>query len=124
VIGTSIYTVSGSSQNGACVVSNTVALVDISCVGIAEIEAANTRFNVYPNPVVDNVIFKMITPKNMDAVIEIYDVSGKLCYSQNVHFSRDKAETKIDISSLAKGIYSLKVNTKEGSSKAMKIVKE
>lgn len=124
LIGTTIYTVSGSSQYGACVVSNTVALINVSCVGIVEIAGTDVRFNVFPNPAVDNIILKLSSTKNMDVVIDIYDANGKLCYSQSARFTKDKLEYKADISSLAKGIYSLKVTSKEGSSKAMKIVKE
>jgi hypothetical protein len=51
-------------------------------------------------------------------------VSGKLIIKQNASFSKDKPEHKLNIASLANGIYSLKVVSKEGSSQNLKIVKE
>ena len=116
------YTVTGA--NSGCVSTATFNIVNIQCVGVIELGANNASFNVYPNPAIDNVSLQMNSPKNVDVTIELYDVSGKLIIKQNASFSKDKPEHKLNIASLANGIYSLKVVSKEGSSQNLKIVKE
>jgi hypothetical protein len=115
------YTVTGA--NGGCVSTQTVAVSILNCVGIVEIDA-NTSFKVFPNPAVDNITLKVNEAKNIDVVIELYDVTGKLVLKQNSAFTKDKTEYKLNIASLAKGIYNLKVSAKEGSSQTLKIVKD
>lgn len=116
------YTVTGA--NSGCLSTSTLNIVNVSCVGVIELGANNASFNVYPNPAIDNVTLQMNSPKNVDVTIELYDVSGKLIIKQNASFSKDKPEHKLNIASLANGIYSLKVVSKEGSSQNLKIVKE
>jgi photosystem II stability/assembly factor-like uncharacterized protein len=116
------YTVTGS--NSGCLSTATLNIVNVQCVGVIELGANNASFNVYPNPATDNISLQMNSPKNVDVTIELYDVSGKLIIKQNASFSKDKPEHKLNIASLANGIYSLKVVSKEGSSQNLKIVKE
>jgi hypothetical protein len=116
------YTVTGS--NNGCISTHTLYVHNILCTGIIELGSNNASFNVYPNPTVDNVTLKMNGSKNLDVTIEVFDVSGKLVMKQNSSFTKDKPENKLNISTLANGIYYLKVVSKQGSSQNLKIVKE
>ncbi|MBA2610692.1 MAG: T9SS type A sorting domain-containing protein [Bacteroidetes bacterium] len=116
------YTVTGA--NGACISTETVAVTIINCVGIVEIGANNASFKVFPNPASDNITLKMNEAKNIDVTIELFDAAGKLALKQPANFTKDKGEYKLNITSLARGVYALKVSSKEGSSQTLKILKE
>ncbi|MDO9000280.1 T9SS type A sorting domain-containing protein [Sediminibacterium sp.] len=116
------YTVTGS--NSGCISTQTLSVINISCVGIIELAANNASFNVYPNPAIDNVTLKMKVAKNIDVAIEVYDLAGKLVLKQNANFTKENSEYNLNIANLSKGIYSLKVVSKEGSSQNLKIVKD
>lgn len=116
------YTVTGS--NGGCLSTQTLAVSILNCVGVVEIETTNTSFKVFPSPALDNIYLKINEAKNIDVVIEIYDMTGKLVLKQNSSFTKDKTEFKLNVASLAKGIYNLKVSSQKGSSQTLKIVKD
>lgn len=115
------YTVTGA--NGGCISTATVAISVLNCVGLVELGANEASFNVFPNPATDNVILKLNESKNIDVTVELFDVTGKLVMKQNAAFSKDKGEHKLNISSLAHGIYSLRISSKSGTSQSLKIMK-
>ena len=59
----------------------------------------DANFSIYPNPVKD-----VLTINGIYKSVEIYDIYGKLVLSSN-------AKQKIDVSSLANGIYSVNIHT-------------
>ncbi|MEE9407852.1 MAG: endonuclease [Polaribacter sp.] len=65
-------------------------------------------FNIYPNPVSGNDLF---IKTSQDSSIKIYNVLGKLMLTDSINSSK----SKIDVSSLQKGIYLLKIITGNGS---------
>ncbi|MDP1800357.1 MAG: T9SS type A sorting domain-containing protein, partial [Bacteroidota bacterium] len=115
------YTVTGA--NGGCISTQTVAISVLNCVGLVELGANEASFNVFPNPATDNIILKLNESKNIDVTVELFDVTGKLVLKQNASFSKDKGECKLNISSLAHGIYSLRLSSKSGTSQSLKIMK-
>jgi hypothetical protein len=96
---------STGSEMGAgtinCPVSATV-FVDV-CLGITETTLAGV--NVYPNPTDGNFTISL---SNMeDALVEITAMDGRLVYSTRFAGSNTKT---IDLSTLANGIYSIRVS--------------
>jgi len=74
------------------------------------------KFSIYPNPVNNNL---NIQSENRDIqIIEIYNLNGKLVLQHKYNLNE-----AIDVSSLAKGLYLLKVQTENGSF-TKKLVKE
>jgi PKD repeat protein len=61
----------------------------------------NSIVNVYPNPVLDTLIIN--TKGNKSGVLRIFDLSGKVFYTQ-ILFPSDQ-QTSIDLSELSPGIY-------------------
>ena len=116
------YTVVG--YDSGCTNKDTVQVTTISCVGIIELKESGTSFGVYPNPANDKITLKMNIVKTLDVIIEMFDATGKSVLKQNANFNKDKTELKLNISSLANGIYSLKIVSKEGGSQTLKIIKE
>jgi len=74
--------------------------------GIAEI-LPNINAKVHPNPVISDL--KIECEKNIDK-LELYDSFGRIVISQENVLNN----TSIDVSSLANGIYILKLRTAEG----------
>ena len=82
------------------------------------------KFNVYPNPTKDHITLNINSFKNIDIALELFDASGKLILKQIVKFDKTKSEQQINISSVASGIYFLKIIPKEGDVQTIKLIKE
>lgn len=76
----------------------------------AETVIAKTKVDVFPNPV-QSVLNINITGLNSRADIRVFDVNGKLVATR----STTTANTAIDVSKLARGIYFVKVNDAENN---------
>jgi Secretion system C-terminal sorting domain/Outer membrane protein Omp28 len=79
--------------------------------------ALTEAISVYPNPT--RGIFNIAIPSGDAAEIAIMNVAGKLVYSSN----SDASLVKVDLSSLAAGLYMVRVKTAEGIA-VKKITKE
>lgn len=94
-------------------------LCNLSC-GITSVWNYNEieeRISIAPNP--SNGIFEVNSPNELNGVIEVYDVTGRLIRKNN---SNNK---KIDITSAESGIYSVIVKDKNGLQlKTIKIIKD
>ncbi len=93
----------------AAVVTNTTENIIISNMpdGLNEIVNADNPISVYPNPATQSITIS--AQENLsNAVVSIYDLSGKLVLQKDIH-SKHK-QTNLDISSLENGIYMIQVN--------------
>jgi len=83
--------------------------VTLSCspVGISELEQ-QTMWNVYPNPATDKFTIQLDELK-AQGKIEIFDLTGKLIYTQNINGK----STEINAKDFGAGIYFIKINQKE-----------
>ncbi len=72
---------------------------------------SNENINVFPNPFYDkiNIHSNFIGDKNIE--IEIFDISGKLIYSEISINNYDNIELKEDFSNQSKGVYFLHIST-------------
>lgn len=75
---------------------------------------------IYPQPAQEKIFVKLYSGTS-SAEFLLYDISGKLLYSQQTNLTDGVAE--IDLSGLSAGIYFLKVNA-EGKSETRKVIKE
>jgi hypothetical protein len=48
-----------------------------SVVGISQLEKINSSMRIYPNPMMDNSILALHPPEAGDAVITVYEMTGK-----------------------------------------------
>ena len=91
------------------VVTNTTENIIISNMpnGLNEIVNAENPISVYPNPATQ--IITISAQENLsNAVVLIYDLSGKLVLQKDIHSIHK--QTNLDISSLENGIYMIQVN--------------
>lgn len=90
----------------------------ISCSNLAVANNSINNLKAYPNPTTGLITIENTTPIQS---IEIYDVLGRQV--KTVSSSKDNKHT-INLNSLMTGGYFMKVTTKNGVTKTLKIVKE
>ncbi|MEI6852756.1 MAG: T9SS type A sorting domain-containing protein [Bacteroidota bacterium] len=93
---------------------NSIAKYNHSLVSVCENNSINNSIKIYPNPTTNTLNIDGLTANTLS---EIYDISGKLI------LTRKLISPKMDITGLAKGMYFIKLSTKEGSV-VRKFVKE
>jgi len=87
-------------------------------LGVDENYVWANDISITPNP--SNGIFEIRTDKNLEGVIEMFDVTGKLVHTQTA-----QSKTKIDISTKETGVYLLVIKDSNGTAiKSSKIIKE
>jgi uncharacterized repeat protein (TIGR01451 family) len=79
-------------------------------------KAKETELVIYPNPA-QNMIFIRETGNKKIERVELYDLSGKLCVSQNAN----QSFVSVSLNELSKGVYLVKIKT-EGGAVTMKKV--
>ena len=89
---------------------------------------SSNDFRLYPNPATKQLtIESRQTTTGKIELVEIYDVLGVRCLTPTLSPDKNRDRhgegVSVDVSSLASGIYFVKVKTKEGESVA-KFVKE
>ena len=99
-LGTTIYTVTGTSSPLDCQ-TTAFYLVNVSlCTGLSDnIVSIEKHISIYPNPAVNRIHVK--TNANTD--IRIYDVHGRIVYTGFI----EVGENSIDVSHLNNGIFSV-----------------
>lgn len=108
----SLTTTSGISViNDTLPATNISTIIDVSClsIGINEIEDIQFTFIIYPNPST-NIITIATTGLTGETFASIYNIQGQLLLQQFIHQAREE----INISSLAYGVYIIKVNSVDG----------
>lgn len=104
-----IYTVTVSATNGECAaVSQVNIAVTANTTGLNQI--ISETVNVYPNPA--NNFFTITLNKEVEAVLEITDLTGKLIRTENIN---GQMPNVISTSELSNGIYLLNLNTNDST---------
>lgn len=88
-----------------------------SAVGIDENEKLNAK--VYPNPVRENLTISL-TENDSNTLAELIDVTGKVVYSVTMNSSL----YTMDITSFAKGMYTLKLSNEKGTKVTQVVIAE
>lgn len=100
------------------VINDKIGPVQDPTIGLPEHFATIPEITITPNP--NNGIFEMNASVEINGVIEIYDITGKL-----IHKEAAKQKNKIDISSQASGVYSVVIKDDKGFAlKTAKVVKQ
>jgi len=98
-----IYTNASSKKSESVIVN-----IEKLTTGINDIELK--EISIYPNPVTSTFVF-INTGNLYISKIELYNLHGRLIYRKN---TSDTQYEKLDMSSISKGIYILKINTDKG----------
>jgi hypothetical protein len=110
------YTVVGVS-NGVCSSTAIVTQSVISCVGIQEHNNSLSQINVYPNP--NNGLFTVFVSSVTDnSLLELYNCLGQIVVKQKINDNT----TILNLNTLSKGIYILKLKENNQSVKTTRVV--
>ena len=93
---------------------------EISIIIGLEFKEIGLTLSTYPNPVTDLLILKVESLKWKDLNFQMYNIEGKILLSDKLL----NAETTIDMSTLAPGMYLLKVCMEKDPVKTFKIIKK
>ena len=96
-------------------VNNLSVKTNKDCQGVYnETIMFNSQPVVFPNPLKNNTIqVSSVDFYETQVPVEIYDLTGKLLFSKTFHATTN--QLKIDVSSIPKGIYLLKIASKENT---------
>ncbi len=86
-------------------------------VGVEEITPVNVDFeigSVYPNPTTDHVTVQMNSENPMDGKIQIIDQAGRIVLEQNETIVEGVNSINLNLSSVPRGVYRLKLSTPSG----------
>lgn len=73
--------------------------------------AAQSKVNMYPNPVRDEAMVSFEIDDNANVTYQVYDMSGRMLKVESLgSFSKGKYEVNVNLSELAKGAYVLRLN--------------
>lgn len=93
-------------------------------VGIQTADKGDNRIAVYPNPASDYSTIDMAIADGGNAIIRVYDLSGKLVVNQRLGRLEEGAHTyRLDCTSLRHGMYLVNVNIGSKSATSKLIVK-
>jgi hypothetical protein len=69
-------------------------------------------FDIYPNPVIDNITIKTSVNDIADIEISIVNISGDIVYHELLKAQKGEITHKIDLSSLSAGTYIINLMNK------------
>jgi hypothetical protein len=107
---TTCYMVSMADANG-CVTMDTICVIEDPCLNM--IESIHKDNLIYPNPA--NTFIRIQHSSGDKVPVEIIDLTGKVCLSREMENNGE-----LNISSLAEGIYTVRIN---GSSQKLVITR-
>lgn len=90
----------------------------------SEIPIENLAVKAFPNPFVDRITLNIDSIKEIEANVELLDVTGKLLFYEKVYLKEGKNEKEIYLNDFNKyqSVSILKIITKEGEVKMTKLV--
>lgn len=89
--------------------------VDTSlALGVNPTVLGKEGFNVYPNPTKDQLLVSVNAGANQVSSFEIINIDGKVVMRDETRFNGALQAKRVDVSSLAKGVYMVRMNTESG----------
>lgn len=118
-IGPGIYTITYNYTDpvSGCFASTAKTITVSACVGIKELNNSG-NFKLYPNPASDYLILN--SANDNDLTFKVFDATGKLLIVKQL----SGRSNRIDINSLAKGIYFIEAQDTNKNTYRQKIVKQ
>ena len=110
------------TTNQTCASNAVPATVTVDpCLSVGSDPSLNRSISVFPNPASDlfNVMFNFKASTN--AVVEVYDMVGKVVYSKQLESLNGNSKHTISTSTFGKGIYTLRINA-DGKNFVRKLV--
>ena len=99
-------------------------LSDKVATGIFDLPSGRNSIRVWPNPYTDMFTVGIESTRATKATVQVFDMTGKMIYTQPILIAQGKNNLPVRLSSFAKGIYQLKVIGMEGSVAVIPIMKQ
>jgi hypothetical protein len=94
-------------------------------VSIIEYEDSFVEMITYPNPFHDNINISLKTESSFEALIKIYDLSGKLIKSQNEYINQGENVITLSMGEISNGMYIINISSSDNKfSTFTKIIRE
>jgi len=81
-------------------------------VGINDLNIKDTRFKIYPNPTIENLLIRFEGFPANNFLISIFTIEGRIIYEREI--SELHKTVEIDVSDLSEGIYIISMQSKDG----------
>ena len=105
-------TLSASAENGC---STEPAIKHISLVGYSTDEWHPISFDLYPNPTDGKINLRVNESIQDKATVEVYNILGEQMLAKTIDHQPKGGVHILDLSRLPKGLYLVRLNTKNGS---------
>ena len=93
-------------------------------LGITNVDNGENRVKIYPNPAVDYATVDMAIVNEGNAVVKIYDITGKMVHTESLGYLNEGShQYSINCSKFAHGIYLVNVNIGKESATSKLIVR-
>lgn len=106
------YVLSATDANGCVQVVETEVTLFSS---IADLNAFDQSLNIYPNPNTGNFSINFILAKNQIVNVEMINLQGQVVSTQSIKATTGSNSLPVNVSSVAKGIYFVKIQTIDGA---------
>jgi len=92
--------------------------------GIKEVKLGGERISVYPNPATDLVYIKMDAKGESNISLELYNILGKKVLTQNYDAVQSEFKASINVATLNRGVYFVKVRLNSGEAMIKLVLSE
>lgn len=96
----------------------------IDYTGIKELRLAGEKMTVYPNPATDMVYVKLDAKNESNISLELYDMFGKKVLGQNYEAVQSEFKVGINVATLNRGVYFVKVKLNSGEAMIKLVLSE
>lgn len=107
------FTITLTATN-SCGNNQATQSVTITGVFIAPVEN-NMEFEVYPNPSSGVFNLEVTNTTTKQVIVRVFDLSGKMVYNEPINEGNSVIRKSLDLSGLAKGVYTLHLNSEAGN---------
>ena len=97
---------------------------DKFATGIFDLSSGRNSIQVWPNPYTECITIGIESTKPTKASLQVYDMLGKLVYTQPLQIIQGNNKFPVKLSFFAKGLYQLKITGSEGSIAVIPVVKQ
>lgn len=106
------YVLSATDANGCVQVVETEVTLFSS---IADLNAFDQSLNIFPNPNTGNFSINFVLAKNQIVNVEMINLQGQVVSTQSIKATTGSNSLPVNVSSVAKGIYFVKIQTIDGA---------
>ena len=93
-------------------------------VGIATVDNGENYMNIYPNPAIDRATIDLGVVNGGNAVIKVYDISGKVVFTENLgYLNEGMHQYSINCGKFNRGLYLVNINIGKESATSKLIVR-